>query len=147
MECDPRHVLVSSSNPSSLFCTLVPQGHSWVPQGEVITVQSHTRLGFWAVMQCWGPSAPCLSCGTAARRTQRLKTKQLAHTEIPASGKTSSLLQGGKGRGPGWGQCQGHSSIPDLTVVLEATGRFGTAQAFGKIRVSLLQVSAREGPL
>lgn len=35
-------------------------------------------LGFWVVTQCLDASAPCLSCGTAGRRMQHLKNKQLA---------------------------------------------------------------------
>ena len=86
-------------------------------------------------MQRLGASAPCLSYGTAVRRIQHLKNKQLAYTEIPGSGKISSLLREGKRWGPGWGQCQGNSSILDLTMVLKVTGGFGTArvhQAFAR---------------
>lgn len=89
----------------------------------------HTLLlGFWAVVWCLGAAAPCLSYGTAVRRIQSLKTRQLVLIEIPGSGKTSSLLGEGKRRGLGWGECQGNGSALGLVMVLKVTGGFGTAR-------------------
>lgn len=143
----PRHVLVSSSKTSSLFCTLVPQGHSWAPQGQVITVQSPVPpspgpatlccLDFGRSCNVWVPQL--LVCPMALLRGEysAWKTNKLAYTEIPGSGKISSLFGQGKRRGLGWGQCQGKSSILDLTMVLKATGGFGTAHAHQAFASSL----------